>query len=67
MFVNIVPPKLVPIPFVITDGIETVKFPVELLDWVFVTLNAVSPLWLKPDGYKFHENTPVIKLPPEFT
>jgi hypothetical protein len=42
VFVNENPPKLVPIPLVITDGTETVKFPVPSLLCAFVTLNAVT-------------------------
>jgi len=36
-------PKDVPIPFVITEGVDAVKLPDALLDCEFVKLNAVVP------------------------
>lgn len=60
-------PKDVPIPFVITEGVDAVKLPDALLDCEFVKLNAVVPEWLYPDGYKFQRNTEETRFPPAFT
>ena len=65
--VNVNCSKLVPIPWVITDVVVALKLPNRNVPCVLLTLKAVVPDWLYPEGYKLHKNVPETKLPPAFT